>query len=56
MEGSSAKGACPWGACPSWVMGGYRRTSAPGPLVSNDRTLPMPIASSGECHYRNLAP
>ena len=34
------------------AMGGCGGTSAPGPLVSNDRTLPMLIATSGECHTR----
>ena len=30
-------------------MGGCGGTYTPGPLVPNDRTLPMLIASSGEC-------
>ena len=35
-------------------MGGYRETYAPGQLLPNDRTLPMLIASSGECHLRSF--
>ena len=33
-------------------MGGSRGTYAPGPLVPNDRTLPVLIASSGEYQKR----
>ena len=29
-------------------------TSAPGPLESNDRTLPMLIASSEQCQEQNF--
>ena len=38
---------------PVRVMGGCGGTYAPRPLVPNDRTLPVLIASSGECHYRS---
>ncbi len=37
-----------------WVMGGCGGTYAPGPLVPNDRTSSMLIASSPECQEQNL--
>ena len=40
--------------CPSRVRGGCGGTSAPGSLVSNDRTLPLLIGSSGECHFQTF--
>ena len=42
--------------CRSRVMGGCGGTYTPGPLVSNDQTLPMLAASSGECQKLKWQP
>ena len=39
-----------------WVRGGCGGTYAPRPLVPDDRTLPVLIASSGECQERTSRP